>query len=286
MFPSSTQLKFWTYSGTAELNRLRIEANQQFVQKYGREYNEVSRNEFFLNTAEETKIRRHYEYVLKEFCNGFQPTMPRYVLGTAMMYLKRFYLHNSVMNFHPEDIVYTCVYLACKVEEFNVSILQFVANVKSKREEMAEMILSQELLLMHELHYHLTVHGPLRPLEGLFIDIKTRCPDVLETEQLRRGAEDFIDRSFHTDACLIFAPSQIALAALLSCSSKFGLNLDSYVANKLVVSSDKEDMMKMVENIKRINLILKTTETLDRGQVKELLAEAGAMSQPGEQPQE
>ena len=53
-----------------------------------------------------------------------------------------------------------------------MSILQFVANVKSKREEMAEMILSQELLLMHELHYHLTVHGPLRPLEGLFIDIK------------------------------------------------------------------------------------------------------------------
>ena len=39
MFPTSTQLKFWTFSGTAELNRLRIEANQQFVEKYGREYN-------------------------------------------------------------------------------------------------------------------------------------------------------------------------------------------------------------------------------------------------------
>ena len=53
-----------------------------------------------------------------------------------------------------------------------MSIQQFVGNVKSRREEMAEMILSQELLLMHELHYHLTVHNPLRPLEGLFIDIK------------------------------------------------------------------------------------------------------------------
>ena len=39
MFPTSTQLKFWTFSGTAELNRLRIEANQQFVEKYGSEYN-------------------------------------------------------------------------------------------------------------------------------------------------------------------------------------------------------------------------------------------------------
>ena len=38
MFPTSTQLKYWTFSGTSELNRLRIEANQQFVEKYGREY--------------------------------------------------------------------------------------------------------------------------------------------------------------------------------------------------------------------------------------------------------
>lgn len=67
---------------------------------------------------------------------------------------------------------YTCVYLACKVEEFNVSIQQFVANCHGDKEKAADVILSNELLLMHELQYHLTVHNPYRPLEGLLIDIK------------------------------------------------------------------------------------------------------------------
>ena len=63
-----------------------------------------------------------------------------------------------------------------------MSIMQFVGNVKSGREEMAEMILNQELLLMHELHYQLTVHNPLRPLEGLFIDIKVRWSFLKQTD--------------------------------------------------------------------------------------------------------
>lgn len=67
---------------------------------------------------------------------------------------------------------YTSVYLACKVEEFNVSITQFVANISGDRERAMDIILSQELLLMQRLHYHLTIHNPFRPLEGLLIDIK------------------------------------------------------------------------------------------------------------------
>lgn len=66
----------------------------------------------------------------------------------------------------------TSVYLACKVEEFNVSIMQFVGNLKGDREKFANIILGFELLLMDKLHYHLTVHNPFRPLEGFIIDLK------------------------------------------------------------------------------------------------------------------
>ena len=77
------------------------------------------------------------------------------------------------INFLIVPCSHTCIYLACKVEEFNVSIQQFVANLKSaEREEAADAILSQELLLMQLLHYHLVVHNPFRPLEGLLIDVK------------------------------------------------------------------------------------------------------------------
>ena len=60
------------------------------------------------------------------------------------------------------------------MDEFNVSILQFVGNLPddTDREQAADVILSLELLLMQQLNYNLTVHTPYRPLEGLFIDIK------------------------------------------------------------------------------------------------------------------
>jgi cyclin H len=64
------------------------------------------------------------------------------------------------------------VYLACKVEEFNISIQQFVANIKGDREKASDIILNDELLLMQQLNFHLTVHNPYRPVTGLLIDIK------------------------------------------------------------------------------------------------------------------
>ena len=62
--------------------------------------------------------------------------------------------------------------MSCKVEEFNISIAQFVSNIKGDREKAAEIILNNELLLMQQLNYYLTVHNPYRPVEGLIIDIK------------------------------------------------------------------------------------------------------------------
>ena len=66
-------------------------------------------------------------------------------------------------------IVLTSVF---QVEEFNVSISQFVANIKGDREKASDIIINNELLLMQQLNYNLTVHNPFRPVEGQMIDIK------------------------------------------------------------------------------------------------------------------
>lgn len=58
------------------------------------------------------------------------------------------------------------------MEEFNVSIGQFVANIKGDREKAADIIINNELQLMQQLNYHLTIHNPFRPVEGFLIDIK------------------------------------------------------------------------------------------------------------------
>ena len=66
----------------------------------------------------------------------------------------------------------TAAFLATKVEEFNVSIEQFIANIHGNKERALSIVLNNELLLMKELNFHLTIHNPYRPVEGLLIDLK------------------------------------------------------------------------------------------------------------------
>ena len=78
------------------------------------------------------------------------------------------------INFLLQEILVTAAYLACKVEEFNVSIEQFISNVQGNKERAMDVILNTELLLMQELNFHLSVHNPYRAVEGILVDVKTR----------------------------------------------------------------------------------------------------------------
>lgn len=246
MYPVSSQKKFWTFKSEQELRELRAKHNNAFVAQHGDEIEQPE--EYFLTKDEERMILRQYELQLKEFCKRFEPPMPKCVVGTAFHYFKRFYVYNSPMDYHPKEILATCVYLSCKVEEFNVSIGQFVANIKGDRNKAMDIILSNELLLMKELNYYLTVHNPYRPVEGFLIDIKARC-SLNNPDRLRPGIDDFIEKTFFTDACLLYAPSQIALAAVLHAASKEQENLDSYVTESLFASA-KDKLPMLIESVR------------------------------------
>lgn len=126
------------------------------------------------------------------------------------------------------------------------------------REKASDIIINNELLLMQQLNYNLTVHNPFRPVEGLLIDIKvnkmnykiliifiieiyqhkywnfqTRFPAIENPERLRPHIEEFLEKVFLTDSVLLYAPSQIALAATLHAASTINANLDDYVTRIL-----------------------------------------------------
>lgn len=223
---------------------------------------------YFLSADEERLLLKQYELQLKEFCKRFEPPMPKYVIGTAFHYFKRFYLNNSSMDYHPKEILATCVYLSCKVEEFNVSISQFVANIKGDRSKAMDIILSNELLLMQELNYYLTIHNPFRPVEGFLIDIKTRC-NMSNPDRLRLGVEEFIDKTFLTDAPLMYAPAQIALAAVLHAASKEQENLDSYVTESLFGTA-KAKLPVLIEAVRRVRSMVRTIELPQKDRVRAL----------------
>uniref|UniRef100_A0A3Q0SLX1 Cyclin-H n=1 Tax=Amphilophus citrinellus TaxID=61819 RepID=A0A3Q0SLX1_AMPCI len=228
MFHNSSQKKYWIFKSEDEIEQMRFKANQKFRNK-ALESGKVS-SSMFLERHEEDVLFRHYERRLLDFCNAFKPAMPKSVVGTALMYFRRFYLSNSIMEYHPRIIMLTCTYLACKVDEFNVSSTQFVGNLVQEspagQERVLEQILEYELLLIQQLNFHLVVHNPYRPMEGLLIDLKTRYPTLENPESLRKSADDFLTQAAMTDAGLLFSPSQIALTAILNSASRAGLNME------------------------------------------------------------
>uniref|UniRef100_UPI00398ED273 cyclin-H n=1 Tax=Pristiophorus japonicus TaxID=55135 RepID=UPI00398ED273 len=261
MFNNSTQKKCWIFHTEEKLENMRTEANQKFQSKV-LACGKLSPNHSLslLEPHEEEVLRKYYEKRLLDFCSAFKPAMPKSVMGTASMYFKRFYLNNSLMEYHPRTIMLTSVYLACKVDEFNVSSSQFVANLwesPAGQEKALEQILEYELLLIQQLNFHLIIHNPFRPFEGILIDLKARYSALENPEVLRKTADEFLSRETTTDAGLLFTPSQIAITAIHFSASRAGINMDSYLMECLMLKDNKECLSKLAEAIRCIKTLVK-----------------------------
>ncbi|AWP06926.1 putative cyclin-H [Scophthalmus maximus] len=278
MFHNSSQRKYWIFKSEDEVAHMRRKANQKFRNKIQESGKSAVSDSMFLERHEEDVLFRHYERRLLDFCNAFKPAMPKSVVGTALMYFRRFYLNNSVMEHHPRTIItcnqffkippsgfrLTCAYLSCKVDEFNVSSTQFGGNLLHEtpagQERVLEQILEYELLLIQQLNFHLVVHNPYRPMEGLLIDLKTRYPTLENPESLRKSADDFLTQAAMTDAGLLFPPSQIALAAILNSALRASLSMESYLTECLGLKEDKDSISKMYDSMRRMKTLLKKYE--------------------------
>ncbi|KAH7728910.1 cyclin domain-containing protein [Aphelenchoides avenae] len=220
MYPTSTQKKCWTFSSKEELQKQRDEANEGCKERYRRVLESDEQESQFLTPAEEELLCKIVAEAGVKFGDDFQPTMWPSVRWTAFAYFKRFYLRHSAMEYSPKTIVMASYYLAAKVDEFNVTIDEFIKNLRQGTPQSnADMVLRLEPILMLELNYQLTVHAPFRPFEGHMMDMKTKMMLGFDLEQIRPHSTDFFKKALVSDVMLLFPPSQIALAAL-----KYGLD--------------------------------------------------------------
>jgi cyclin H len=266
MFNYSSQKSNWLFKDASELAEIRKKTNSEYVKK---QTSDLS----YLSYEEEKVILLHYEYQLKIFCGNFKPpiTIPS-VIGTSITYFKRFYLKNSAMDFHPRDMYLVCVYLACKIEEFNISMSQFLLNINSNddKEEFANAILNYELLLIEKLDFNLTVHNFYRPYEGFLLDVKTRCPEIQNIDILRGYACDFLDKILNTDGILLYPPSQIALTGVVYSASKNKIDLDKYCQSILLHECNDEEVKQLCKMIKTINRLHREIPILNQDEVKRI----------------
>ncbi|VDN08058.1 unnamed protein product [Thelazia callipaeda] len=264
MYSTSTQKREWTFSSQQEILDIRKATNEKFRAKYEKVATEEE-NETFLTPEEEAILRNIVTETGIRFAEDFRPVMWQSTRWIAFAYFKRFFLHHSTMEYSPKSVMMSCLFLAAKVDEFNISIDDFVKNLRSgTAKSNAETILSFEPQIMLKLRYHLTVHAPFRPFEGHLIEMKTCSLLGFDLEQVRPHANDFFKKALFGDVMLLYPPSQIALAAL-----KFSLKmldkeddlLKDQFLNKLLKidtwSPQSEDVLLCDQLISRVDEIIR-----------------------------
>ncbi|KAJ4719415.1 Cyclin-H1-1-like protein [Melia azedarach] len=205
-----------------------------------------------LSIEEEHSMRVFYENKLREVCSAFY--FPNKIQATALLYFKRFYLQWSVMEHHPKNIMLTCVYGACKIEENHVSAEELGKGISQDH----QMILNYEMIVYQGLEFDLIVYAPYRPLEGFINDMEEFCQakngQLQMLKDLHETARMEVDKIMLTDAPLLFPPGQLALAALLSANKMHRVvDFDRYLTSILSRQNSAHTISELIESLNSID---------------------------------
>ncbi|CAN7045501.1 unnamed protein product [Brassica rapa subsp. trilocularis] len=206
-----------------------------------------------LSVDEELFMRAFYEAKVQEVCSAFE--FPHKIQATALQYFKRFYLQWSVMQHHPKEIMLTCVYAACKIEENHVSAEEIGKGIKQDH----HVILKYE---MASLEFDLIVYAPYRAIEGFVSNmeefLQARDDEIQKLESLLKAATAEADKFMLTDAPLLFPPGQLALAALRIANGVLGVvDFDRYLENIVSQPNSEHTTSELLKLLDEIEYLVK-----------------------------
>ena len=211
-------------------------------------------SDFFLPIEDEHLLCRKFERELLRFCSIFEdPPLFRSIKCTAMNYFKRFYLKYSAMEYYPQNVMLLCVYLACKVEEYNICIDKFVAMLEqSLQYETGLFIIAHEFILMEALDYSLIVHNAFKPLDGFILELSPKL-EIEKLAAMEKQAKSFINDAILTDSILLYPPSQVALAAITYASEQHDSRnvVNEYLAGLCLNEDTQIKLTTTLSNVRR-----------------------------------
>jgi cyclin H len=112
---------------------------------------------------------RLYIDKIHQLCGHFR--FPEEVEATAMSYLKRFYLKNTVMDWHPKNVMLTALFLATKTTNNAITLEEYTASIP--RTEPSD-VLDLEFLVAQSLDFEFSVWHAHRAFWGLWLDLQVR----------------------------------------------------------------------------------------------------------------
>lgn len=177
-----------------------------------------------LTVDEELRIVQWGCEKISEMRGVLDPSPSSEIIATAIQYLRRFYLLNSAMTYHPKQITVCAMWLALKSCHLYIPLHRFLSQLGNVT---AEDVRAPEFLLMQALRFTLDVRHPLRSLRGGVSDMRVHASDIaclqgLNLDQSNRRIGKAADKANNllkinaqmTDAYFLHTPPQIWLAAL------------------------------------------------------------------------
>ncbi|KAG2733745.1 hypothetical protein G9P44_003270 [Scheffersomyces stipitis] len=266
LFRRSTQFEIWSYTQES-LDKTKRAANAAGAKIATQKFNETfetiekeqpevfqTHNETLnkdklltlLSFEEEAKYLNYYTQNIIPIAKFFK--MPTQVKLTAVSFFRKFYLSNSVMQYHPKNIMYTSVFLAAKSENYFISIDSFI---KALKDTEAKDILDLEFIILQSLQFTLLVHHAFRPLYGFFLDFQAVLlhPSPLMYDvsvntlgSLYDKAKTWLnDNVVLSEVAFLFTPPQIALAAMYEVDKRI---TDRYLKRKFLKEHHELDAIK------------------------------------------
>lgn len=155
----------------------------------------------------------YYEKFLMLVCDRLKFATD--VKATGVVFFKRYYLKHSVLETSPREMLFGCLYLACKIEE-NIITAENLSNLYErewKKTIAPETILNCETKLIVGLDYQLTLHHPFIPLHGICCKLNQVSSGSISV-QVEKKAREMAMQTLNSDSIFHYTPSQIALSSL------------------------------------------------------------------------
>lgn len=189
------------------------------------------------------------------------------VLATSAMLYRRFFVSNSVLLFDPKAILVAAAFLGSKVEDSMAQIHHLEEGIVSLNDTVStQEIMAAELALISGVNFDLLCFHPYKAVVSLTEDLRTflkTSAGVGLTEQRITGqdlkplydkARAVLEDTVVSDLNLLFSPSQIGMAALMSASDKGGPKIDFQQYLKARFANQPSE--KLAEKLPRIATLL------------------------------
>ncbi|CAG8631560.1 6479_t:CDS:2, partial [Dentiscutata erythropus] len=239
----------------------------------------------YLTLEDELALCNFYETRILPMANCFpkeviENKLTDKVKATAITFAKRFYLRNTIMDYHPKEIIVTCLFLAAKVEHSFVAIEEFTKVVKRPKEIIFEL----ELVVSQSLRYEYAVHHPHLASFGLFLDMQNFIKDNSKVKFLYEKSLEFVNKSLFTDCMFIYQPSQIALTTLRMAAKQDNFDLEKTYLRFKFKSDPKEKVIELYKILDEIEDIINSHVNITVEQAKDIDARLHKCKNPVKNP--